>query len=75
MLDRNLLIKANPLPMEANSYAKYESSLMTELKMGEKYTRIASKQIKSLSSMTGMKNVTVIGVHVRRTDYVQYRCS
>ena len=72
-MDKNLLIKANPLPMEASSFAKYESSLMTELRMGEKYIRVAAKQIKSLSSMTDMKNITVIGVHVRRTDYVQYR--
>ena len=73
LVDKSISIKSNPLPMEAEYFAKYEEELREELYMGEKYTRAAKKQIKTLAAIVTSDNATVIGVHVRRTDYVQYR--
>ena len=59
--------------MEADYFAKFEEELTAEFKMADKYTRAARKQMNSLASIGTSENVTFIGVHVRRTDYVEYR--
>ena len=72
-IDKNISISSNPLPMEAEYFSNFEKELMEEFKMAEKYTRAAKKQMKTLASIALSDNVTFIGVHVRRTDYVAYR--